>query len=258
MIVPSTGVRVLVATWAVDFRMGMDGLGGVYPGSVEDRPVLRRHLCVPRQARRPGEAFVLGSDRGCLLTKRLKDGTFRWPTVQDGVMRLSPAQLSALQIARAHKAHLATERDTPAAKVGRLIARDERLDHIISVIRRAHFGRSSERLSEDQIVLALEDVEASRRDARPKRKATSAGARRQRAAAPIAAICRRICRARRSSSSRSAGPVHAAAPCMSSARMSRSGSTGSRRGCESSSRGGRNMPADPAPTVSSQVLHRCG
>jgi transposase len=32
----------------------------------------------------------------CLLTKRLEDGKFRWPHVQDGVMRLSPAQLSAL------------------------------------------------------------------------------------------------------------------------------------------------------------------
>jgi transposase len=32
----------------------------------------------------------------CLLTKRLEDGKFCWPTVQDGVMRLSPAQLSAL------------------------------------------------------------------------------------------------------------------------------------------------------------------
>jgi len=32
----------------------------------------------------------------CLMTKRLEDGKFRWPKVEDGVMRLSPAQLSAL------------------------------------------------------------------------------------------------------------------------------------------------------------------
>lgn len=31
-----------------------------------------------------------------LVTKRLEDGRFRWPAIQDGVMRLSPAQLSAL------------------------------------------------------------------------------------------------------------------------------------------------------------------
>jgi transposase len=30
------------------------------------------------------------------LIKRLEDGKFRWPKIEDGVMRLSPAQLSAL------------------------------------------------------------------------------------------------------------------------------------------------------------------
>ena len=70
------------------------------------------------------------------------------------------AVLSAdAQTAHADKAHLATERDVLAAEVSRLIARTERLDHIISVLRRAHFGRSSERLNEDQIALALEDIE---------------------------------------------------------------------------------------------------
>jgi transposase len=28
--------------------------------------------------------------------KRLEEGKFRWPAIRDGVMRLSPAQLSAL------------------------------------------------------------------------------------------------------------------------------------------------------------------
>ena len=32
----------------------------------------------------------------CLLAKRLEDGQFRWPNIQDGVIRLSAAQLSAL------------------------------------------------------------------------------------------------------------------------------------------------------------------
>jgi transposase len=32
----------------------------------------------------------------CLFAKRLKDGKFQWPNVQDGVIRLSAAQLSAL------------------------------------------------------------------------------------------------------------------------------------------------------------------
>ena len=32
----------------------------------------------------------------CFFAKRLEDGPFRWPKVEDGVMRLTSAQLSAL------------------------------------------------------------------------------------------------------------------------------------------------------------------
>lgn len=47
------------------------------------------------------------------------------------------------------------------AENARLAARNERLDHIISVLRRARFGRSSERIDDDQLNLALEDVETA-------------------------------------------------------------------------------------------------
>jgi transposase len=32
----------------------------------------------------------------CLLTKRLEGGVFRWPPVEDGVLRLTPGQLASL------------------------------------------------------------------------------------------------------------------------------------------------------------------
>lgn len=50
-----------------------------------------------------------------------------------------------------------------AARVenARLAARNERLDHIIAVLRCARFGRSSERIDGDQLNLALEDVETA-------------------------------------------------------------------------------------------------
>jgi transposase len=130
----------------------------------------------------------------------------------------------------------------------RLAARAERLD----VLRRAHFGRSSERISEDQIKLALEDVETgfAREDADAEQRSEITVIRLSKSVAPIAAICPGICRARRSSSSRKARPAPAAAPFMSSARTSRSGSTGSRRSCASPSPAGRNMPAALAPTAS--------
>lgn len=47
------------------------------------------------------------------------------------------------------------------AENARLVARNERLDHIISVLRRARFGRSSERIDDDQMNLSLEDVETA-------------------------------------------------------------------------------------------------
>jgi transposase len=57
--------------------------------------------------------------------------------------------------------HLAQTRTILATEVERLTARNERLDHIISVLRRAQFGRSSERITDDQLNLALEDVEVA-------------------------------------------------------------------------------------------------
>ena len=32
----------------------------------------------------------------CLFAKRLEEGKFRWPRIEDGVMRLSAAQLAGL------------------------------------------------------------------------------------------------------------------------------------------------------------------
>jgi transposase len=56
-----------------------------------------------------GAAFIFRSKRAdrikiliwdgsglILIYKRLDDAKFRWPRIEDGVMRLSPAQLSAL------------------------------------------------------------------------------------------------------------------------------------------------------------------
>jgi transposase len=45
----------------------------------------------------------------CLFAKRLEDGKFRWPSVRDGVMRLSPAELSALEGLDWKRIHAARE-----------------------------------------------------------------------------------------------------------------------------------------------------
>jgi len=43
-----------------------------------------------------GSRWCSGTAGLCLFAKRLEDGIFRWPKIEDGVMRLSAAQLSAL------------------------------------------------------------------------------------------------------------------------------------------------------------------
>lgn len=56
---------------------------------------------------------------------------------------------------------LDNERMVLAAEVERVKQQNERLEHILNVLRRAHFGRKSERISVEQMALALEDVETS-------------------------------------------------------------------------------------------------
>ena len=70
------------------------------------------------------------------------------------------AALRALVLAeRAAKRLLMEERDGLAAERDALNAANEKLHHIIAVLRRARFGRKSERLSEDQLALVLEELE---------------------------------------------------------------------------------------------------
>ena len=63
--------------------------------------------------------------------------------------------LRALLVAeRASRAAVVAERD-------KLVVRNERLEAIIAEIRRAYFGRKSERITDDQLSLALEELETS-------------------------------------------------------------------------------------------------
>ena len=96
MIVPPTGVRVLVATKPVDFRKGMDGLAAYVEQQLQADP-FSGVVYVFRSKRADKVKLLFWDQTGLVLvTKRLEDGRFRWPSIQDGVMRLSPAQLSAL------------------------------------------------------------------------------------------------------------------------------------------------------------------
>lgn len=96
MIVPPTGVRVLVATKPVDFRKGMDGLAAYVEQQLQADPFCGV-VYVFRSKRADKVKLLFWDQTGLVLvTKRLEDGRFRWPAIQDGVMRLSPGQLAAL------------------------------------------------------------------------------------------------------------------------------------------------------------------
>ena len=88
--------RVLIATKPVDFRKGMDGLAALVAAELRLEP-FSGIVYVFRSKRADRVKLLFWDGTGvCLVTKRLEGGKFRWPRVEDGVMRLSPAQLSAL------------------------------------------------------------------------------------------------------------------------------------------------------------------
>jgi transposase len=89
-------VRVLVATKPVDFRKGAEGLAGLVREQMQADP-FSGAVYVFRAKRADRVKLIYWDGTGvCLFAKRLEEGKFRWPSVLDGVMRLSPAELSAL------------------------------------------------------------------------------------------------------------------------------------------------------------------
>jgi transposase len=116
MIVPPTGVRVLIATKPVDFRKGMDGLAAYVQEHLQTDPF--SGVVFVFRAKRADKVKLLFWDQTgiVLVTKRLENGRFRWPAIADGVMRLSPAQLAALleglDWARVHARRVARPRAT--------------------------------------------------------------------------------------------------------------------------------------------------
>lgn len=116
MIGPTGSVRIMMATRPVDFRKGAEGLAALVRETMGTDP-FSGAVYVFRAKRADRVKLVYWDGTGvCLFAKRLEDGRFRWPKVEDGVVRLSGAQLSALleglDWARVHEAR---ERRAPLA-----------------------------------------------------------------------------------------------------------------------------------------------
>jgi transposase len=88
--------RIYVATQPVDFRKGLDGLAAVAKEVLKLDPF--SGVAFIFRAKRADRVKILIWDGSglILIYKRLEEGKFRWPRIEDGVMKLSPAQLSAL------------------------------------------------------------------------------------------------------------------------------------------------------------------
>ena len=71
------------------------------------------------------------------------------------------AAVLARDTAIAERSTLTVERDLLNARNIRLETTNARLQEILAEIRRAHFGRKSERITDDQLAFALEDLETS-------------------------------------------------------------------------------------------------
>jgi transposase len=96
MIGPTGAVRVMVATKPVDFRKGAEGLAALVRETLKADP-FDGAIYVFRAKRADRIKLVYWDGTGvCLFAKRLEDSEFRWPKIDDGVMRLSAAQFSAL------------------------------------------------------------------------------------------------------------------------------------------------------------------
>jgi transposase len=86
---PTGAVRVLVATKPVDFRKGAGGLAALVQEEMKADP-FSGAVYVFRAKRADRVKLIFWDGTGmCLFAKRLEGGAFRWPNLQDGVMRLA-------------------------------------------------------------------------------------------------------------------------------------------------------------------------
>lgn len=85
----------MVATRPVDFHKGADGLAALVRETMGADP-FSGAIYVFRAKRADRIKLVYFDGTGvCLLAKRLEDGTFVWPAITDGVVRLTAAHTGA-------------------------------------------------------------------------------------------------------------------------------------------------------------------
>ena len=95
MIAPPPGVRIWLAAGATDTRRGFDGLAALVASQLDQDP-FSDCWCSAAAAGTCSRSST-GMARGLVHdAKRLKRGHFVWPTIAQGAMSLTPAQLAML------------------------------------------------------------------------------------------------------------------------------------------------------------------
>ena len=96
MIFPSNRVRIMVATKAIDFRKGHDGLAALVSSVLRKDPFTGT-VFVFRSRRADRLKLLYWDGTGLVMAyKRLEEHSFTWPAVRGGLMVLSHAQFEAL------------------------------------------------------------------------------------------------------------------------------------------------------------------
>jgi transposase len=96
MISLPSGARVLLAMRPVDFRKGAHGLAAVAVEVLREDP-FSGAVIVFRSKRSDRVKILVWDTSGLVLVwKQLQQGSFRWPPVMDGVMKLWPVEFAAL------------------------------------------------------------------------------------------------------------------------------------------------------------------
>ena len=96
MITIPAGARILLATQPIDFRKGGHSLAALAQDVLGEDPF--SGAVIVYRAKRGDRVKILVWDSSglVLIWKQLQHGSFRWPPIMDGVMKLSPVEFAAL------------------------------------------------------------------------------------------------------------------------------------------------------------------
>jgi len=96
MISVPSGTRILLATQPVDFRKGAHGLAALAQEVLAENPFSGAVIVWRCKRGDRGKILLWDTSGLVLIWKQLQQGSFRWPPIMDGVMKLSPVEFAAL------------------------------------------------------------------------------------------------------------------------------------------------------------------